>query len=78
MARNKGAGKKRKAAARKPATRRPSVKRSPANAAAPTRAYPCNVIVNKGAERLPVMVKDAAHYAQLADQFGESSIEVQS
>jgi hypothetical protein len=76
-----------KAKCRKPVARKPrrQVVRNPAAAAMAAavpaktgRSYPCKVIVSKGSERLPVEVKDAAHHAQLVEQFGESSIEVQS
>ena len=69
MARAKGAGKKK---SRKPAAK----KTAPAAAKAPAQQYPCNAIVNKGAEKIPVQVKDAAQHAQLKTEFGEAQVEV--
>lgn len=42
----------------------------------PTVQYPCTVVVNKGTEKIPVQVKDAAHRARLVDEFGEKALEV--
>ena len=44
---------------------------------APEQQYPCNVLVSKGAEKIPVQVKDAARHAQLRQEFGEANVEVQ-
>lgn len=85
MARAKGAGKKvkgKKAPVRKPA-RKNAVRKStaPAQVKAQPKAaltFPCNVIVKKGAERVPVEVKDAEQHAKLVLEFGENSVEVQS
>jgi hypothetical protein len=71
------AGKKAKKAVRRSAPR----KAHASTAAAPAkveRTFPCKALVNKGGEKLAVEVKDAAHYAQLVEQFGETGIEVLS
>lgn len=67
---------------KKPVARRSAPRKAAPKHVAPAAkvelTFPCNVVVKKGGERLPVTVKDAAHHAQLVDQFGESAVEVQS
>lgn len=46
--------------------------------AAKAQAYPCLVHVLKGAEKIPVQVKDAAHHQRLQSEFGADHVEVQS
>lgn len=84
------AGKSKKAAARKPAPRKHNARKVAApKPAAPVAEqvapvaktppeYPWNVIVRKGAERIPVTVTDEAHYQRLVVQFGANHVEVQS
>lgn len=82
------AGKKAKgkAKARKYAPRRRINAAPQAASAAPAETvehkappeYPWNVIVHKGADRLPVTVSDRAHYERLCTEFGAKHIEVQS
>lgn len=75
------AGKKAKKAARASAPRKTNQGKPAAPAtqqAAPKKelAYPHLVHVKKGAEVLPVTVKDAAHRARLVEEFGEANLEV--
>lgn len=85
------AGKKAKKAARsapkkqaRRAVRRPVAAKQAAPAAVEQRQvkappeYPWNVIVKKGADRLPVTVADQAHYERLCTEFGVEHVEVQS
>jgi hypothetical protein len=88
----KKAGKGKKAAVRKPAPKKQVRSRkvaapkpaAPVQAAAPQEAvkappeYPWNVLVVKGAEKVPVTVTDEAHYKRLCAEFGAIHIEVQS
>jgi len=76
VAKKAGKSKSKKVAARKPAVRRKVS--APAVQAQSKLSFPCLVMVSKGAERIPVTVKDAAHHAQLVEKFGEASIVVQS
>lgn len=89
MAKKAGKSKK-KVAVRKPARKHtPSRKAAPKPAAPAGQAaapetpkappeYPWNVLVLKGADKVPVTVTDEAHYARLCEEFGANHVEVQS
>lgn len=66
---------KKKSPARKRAAQKNAA--APQAAAMPT-SFPCNVLVRKGAESIPVQVTDAAHLSRLQNEFGEKHVEVQS
>lgn len=72
-----GKQKVKKPVVRSRAPRRQAEVKAPAPAKV-EQTFPCNVLVNKGGDRIAVTVKDAAHQARLVDEFGEASIEVQS
>jgi hypothetical protein len=94
MPKKKAGKKVKKAVARKSAPRKSNTRRAPSPASAPRAhavkgaeqeqapkappEYPWNVIVKKGAERLPVTVADEAHYQRLVEEFGANAVEVQS
>lgn len=78
-----GKAKGKKAAARKAPRRQvkaaPAAAPQEAQAAAPkAMSFPCNALVTKGAEKIPVQVTDEAHYQRLVAEFGDGHVEVQS
>ena len=79
MAKVKRSAGKGKKAVRKSAPRK-SVKQAPAaaKAAKVERTFPCTVLVKKGADGIPVQVKDQAGIDKLVQEHGEASVEVQS
>ena len=77
MATKRKAGKSKKAAVRKPAPRK-STARKAAEQAKVERSFPCKVMVSKGAEKIPVEVKDEAQRQKLVEEFGEANVEALS
>lgn len=75
-----------KSAPRKQVTARKRIRKAAPAAAAPAAVaapkappeYPWNVVVTKGADKIPVTVTDEAHYTRLVDEFGAGHVEVQS
>lgn len=72
-----------KSAPRKHVARKRTPKAAPVAAAEQAQVvkappeYPWNVVVTKGADKIPVTVTDAAHYQRLVDEFGAGHVEVQ-
>jgi hypothetical protein len=84
------AGKKSKNRKHKKPNAAPRARRAAPSTAAPAAAvaqpqapqaeqhYPCNVLVKKGGDQLPVTVTDAAHHQRLVAEYGAEQVEVQS
>lgn len=91
MAANRKAGraKARKSKTRKKAVRRSAPKATPSAQVAPqaeqpveqaqvAQTYPCNVLVMKGADKVPVTVTTEAQHKKLVEEFGAEHVQVQS
>lgn len=80
MAKAKAGKKAKKAAVRKPAARRAAPAATAAKQDAQPKAltFPCDVMVHKGEERIPVQVTDEAHYQRLVATYGDGHVQVQS
>lgn len=88
--RKAGRAKARKAPNRKTVARRSAPKAPPAAQPAPqeeqqpveqaqvAQTYPCNVLVIKGADKVPVTVTTEAQHKRLVDEFGAEHVQVQS